>query len=131
MFLMFNGWWMFKLMGGMPNWFEEKLDEPQLLIYLITSKLPISAITFAQINAYKQNFIGISQNETSISNIATIDKMSNEKYNWIDIKSTWEKQISKAAKSIIAGHALPDPKKGVATCNTCNMHALCGIKRTL
>lgn len=111
------------------DWLEAKLDDPQLPIYCITSTLPIKAISFANVNVKSTEITGISNNESGIEGIKTIEEIYGQEYSWEQLKEQWKKIIFNASHDIYNGKALINPKKGSLTCSICNIKPLCGIKR--
>ena len=107
------------------DWFSDKPDAPQLLLYLISSKYPITTIALAQVKANKMLFQGISAKESPIPGIYSLDEYGLNT-TWSKQKRKWQEILTNLANEFNQGLANVQPKY-VTTCQTCNFQMLCRI----
>jgi ATP-dependent helicase/nuclease subunit B len=79
------------------DWYDERMDEPQLPLYCATSKRPIHAIAFAQINATATQFIGIGDLTTAHPGI------KQSPLNWAEQMAEWNVTLTQLAHEFIHG----------------------------
>lgn len=112
------------------NWLGERLDEPQLPLYCLTSETAISGVLFAQVRSDKKEYIGIAaNNESRIPKISTRIQLNPDEPSagWQELVDYWRIVLTKLAQQFSQGLAKVDPKEGSKTCMNCSLQALCRI----
>ncbi len=108
------------------DWFSDRPDSPQLLLYLISTELPISAIAFAQIKFGKTLFRGLSNtSDIGIEGITT-DSILSTNAGWKKQKMSWRKTLESLLVDFKKGDASLDPKY-ITTCSSCHFDMLCRV----
>ncbi len=86
------------------SWQGARLDEPQLPLYAITATNPVSAISFAQINAKAMKWLGTGELQIQHSGIDA------GKIAWQEQLDIWKHDLQQLAQAFIKGDARVDPK---------------------
>ncbi|SMN12018.1 RecB family exonuclease [uncultured Candidatus Thioglobus sp.] len=117
------------------DWFEERMQEPQLPIYAVTIEGNIFAIAFAQIGGASTKFIGLSQGGSIAEEhfLPNIQVLSDFKYakgfqDWHDLLQNWQQKLSVLVAEFQRGEARIAPYKGLKTCRYCDLGSLCRIQ---
>lgn len=108
------------------NWFEERLDEPQLALYCLSQP---TAKGFAVIHI-RSNTIeiqGFSEKENGLSQIISVKNDKNLPQTWPELLIFWKTALEKLAKQFKAGVAKVDPKQGANTCRLCRLPLFCRV----
>lgn len=109
-------------------WFSDRPDEPQLPLYCLTDPDKTIGILFAQINAEKMKWDGVSELTLDIDSVKTIDKVKyTDANNWKEQIAQWQTTLQKIGTDFSNGNATVDPKDSVETCRHCHLHAFCRI----
>jgi len=90
-------------------WEGERPDEPQLPLYTVKRPGDVSAVHFARLAPGRTGLLGYDHQELA----ARIPE--------------WTTIVDRLGGSFLRGEAAVDPKKPPATCEFCNLHALCRI----
>lgn len=135
------------------DWFTDKIIEPQLPLYAVSSELKFSAISFAIIKADEQKFKGISKRKNILPNVLELSKVKkiknaesaeNVKTESVSKKSIngdsfviddlWNKQINlwkinlkRIAKEFFDGKADVLPRDKNLTCKYCHLSSFCRV----
>lgn len=109
------------------DWFGERPNDPQLLLYAFIREHPIEALAFAQIRAEAMAFIGLSEQDCSIAGIKPIaeQRIDTTLSNWQLFQTQQYQALQQLAKNFMAGHASLNPKNPHETCQHCDLHSLC------
>lgn len=102
------------------SWFDDRPDEPQLLIYCMANPAATRGLLLAQVRSGSLQFKGVSATDIGIKGVYP------EK--WDDITQHWQTAINKLGDEFQQGNAIVDPKRGQQTCNLCNLQLLCRIE---
>ncbi|MDQ8039775.1 MAG: PD-(D/E)XK nuclease family protein [Rickettsiella sp.] len=108
------------------NWFEERLDEPQLALYCLSQP---SAKGFAVIHI-RSNTIeiqGFSEKENGLSQSISFKKDKSLPQNWSELLLFWKSALEKLAQQFQKGLAKVDPKQGTNTCRLCPLPLFCRV----
>lgn len=106
------------------GWSGDRLDEPQLPLYCISSEAPIAGAAFARIQAKGCGFAGIAEtplpdlNKFTGNNPLPIARQMEE----------WRTALTGLAGRFRSGDARVDPKYGRKTCEYCALTALCRVR---
>jgi probable DNA repair protein len=102
-------------------WSGERLGEPQVPLYCVSSESPIAAAAFAQIRAGDLQIRGVSTNG-ELGKIKAMDKLPPMP----ELIEEWKHSLQKLGHAFRAGVADVDPKDK-STCDYCRLPALCRI----
>jgi ATP-dependent helicase/nuclease subunit B len=110
------------------DWFGDRPDDPQLPLYGLTCEYPIQGLVFAQITADKLQFSGISEKDSDVPGVQSIERQKwDDAHTWNDFLTANRVTLGRIAKSFQTGHAAVDPKKSAQTCRYCNLQSFCRI----
>ena len=108
-----------------PNdWLGERPDEPQLPLYAVSATETISAVAFAKLRAGEMKFAGLSLQEGAIPGVKPAKS-------WSGLLQYWKMELERLAAGYEQGEASVDPKKGLATCRSCDLQPLCRVHEKL
>jgi probable DNA repair protein len=109
-------------------WFGERLDEPQLPLYCVTTTTVPIGITFAEINPASLAMKGVSKIDTAIDGIKLIAETPYcENRQWEEQTHAWQKDLERLGRDFTLGKAEVDPKNIDETCEHCDLHTLCRV----
>jgi probable DNA repair protein len=112
------------------DWLSDRPDEPQLPLYCVTSKIPISGLSFAQIQAKQIRFNGITIEPDCLPNIPALSEMNSDALlpkTWLDLMQQWQAVLKTLSIDFYNGQAKVDPKNSDKTCKYCDLKPLCRI----
>ncbi|NQY42753.1 MAG: PD-(D/E)XK nuclease family protein [Legionellales bacterium] len=107
------------------DWFSDRPDMPQLILYLLSISLPVSAIVLAQIKSGKMLFRGLSDKE-NIGIPGVSNKISDTIIDWKQQKQKWRITIENLLDDFKNGKVIPEPKYDTS-CSSCSFEMLCRI----
>lgn len=107
------------------SWSGERLDEPQVPLYCISSSAPLGGAAFARIQAERVEFAGIA--ETPLPELQSLAGRSGPAL--AESVEEWRRVLARLAQQFRAGDARVDPKQG-STCDYCSVVPLCRISET-
>ena len=110
------------------NWFEERLDEPQLALYCL-SQPRIKGFAVIHICSHTIEIQGFSEKENGLSQLISVKKDKTLPQTMPELLSFWKKALEKLAKQFQAGVAKVDPKRGVNTCRRCQLPLFCRVNQ--
>lgn len=107
----------------------ERLDEPQLPLYLIYAEPNAAAMIFAQVKTKNMRFVGIACDEDLIPGVKGYSElMQCQQYeSWAMIVDSWRNNLKALAKGFSSGNAKVDPKRYPITCRYCDVQPFCRI----
>lgn len=110
------------------KWFGERPEEPQIPLYAIAERHPISAVAFAEINRHAITLKGVSRSGEEgqeFTSVQELDKwdMPNS---WDALTVYWRQTIEVLAQQFCTGVAVVDPKSET-TCQFCDLKPFCRI----
>jgi ATP-dependent helicase/nuclease subunit B len=100
------------------SWYGDRPDDPQLLVYAISSYQPVQAIAFASLSVDGIGFKGVGGCEGILPGMKVVP-------NWQNQLKTWRETIQKLADDFCKGDARIDPKDPAKTCRYCEFKILC------
>lgn len=104
------------------DWFGDRPEEPQLLLYALIDPDKTVGIAFGQLHADNIALKGLCKNDLGISTIKMLQHTS-----WEAQTSEWKKVLEHLAEQFLQGHAAADPKDPLKNCTICKLHTLCRI----
>ena len=112
-------------------WLGARPDEPQVPLYALGSGEDVAAAAFAVIKAGKAEFKGVARENDLLPGVMTISEQrgaaAGQYESWGALLSGWQAELDQLGSGFASGDARVDPKRGEATCNFCDLHALCRI----
>jgi probable DNA repair protein len=102
-------------------WSGERLGEPQVPLYCVSSESPIAAAAFAQIRTGDLQIKGVSNNG-ELGKMKAMDKLPP----MTELIEEWSRALHKLGDGFRTGVADVDPKEK-STCDYCRLPALCRI----
>ncbi len=110
------------------GWDGERLDEPQLPLYLLADPDDIAALAFAQVKLDEMGYKGLAAAEGVARGIRTpaAEDGESDAAAWQRRVDEWRTAITALGNAFVAGHAAVDPKQP-KTCSQCDLHMLCRI----
>lgn len=112
------------------QWFGERPDDPQLPLYGMTGAPAAQGLMFAQLNADKLQFKGISAGDYGIPGVQPIDGQKQDMTinNWQDFYTAQQRVLTNLAEEFKNGYAKVNPKNP-QTCRQCDLRLLCRVDR--
>jgi ATP-dependent helicase/nuclease subunit B len=114
----------------LPGVLKNRMDEPQLPLYLCFAEPGASALAFAQVRAGEMKFVGLAETPGRFAGLpspATANRRSGAQPDWPAQLAFWRRELEQLAEDYLAGRAGADPKKGSATCRECELQTFCRI----
>jgi probable DNA repair protein len=104
-----------------PNdWMNERPDDPQLPLYALNAKEPISAVAFAKLRTGEMKYMGFSDREDLVPGL----KLAKD---WKALLEGWKKELEALGQGFASGDARVDPKELLNTCRYCDLQPLCRV----
>ena len=107
------------------GWKTPRPDEPQLPLYLLTGQTDARAVAFARVNAGEPRFIACADDSAALP--GTSVNWRTDFGDWSALVVAWRDELVRLANAFASGTAEVDPKRGLQTCRTCDLAALCRI----
>lgn len=104
------------------DWLGERPDKPQLPLYCVTSKTPVSGVLFAQLKTGQLKFKGLVEEGIEIDGAKVL---SNEE--WLNQQAEWKMDMENLVQQFTQGYAKVDPKEGQKTCRFCELKGFCRV----
>ena len=105
------------------DWNGERPESPQLPIYAVTAREPLSAVAFAQVRTGENLFRGYSTLEGSLPGLKPVEPAE-----LAERIAEWQTVLDALGRGFRAGRAEVDPKNRFDTCQYCHLHALCRVE---
>lgn len=99
--------------SGTPNiadWFGERPRQPQLPLYQLTTRNPVSALAFGQVNASEVAFKGISRDQSPLPGISPLNQLRNPPCaDWAQMTQLWKQTLEQLMGDFIDGRVSVSP----------------------
>lgn len=105
------------------NWQAEPLLEPQLPFYALLNPEPITALVVAHVTSRVKRIVGVAKEPIDVGLLGQLPAASD----WSAQCQRWYDALSELATAYIAGEAAVRPAKGAATCQRCDLQAVCRV----
>jgi probable DNA repair protein len=102
------------------TWDGPRQDEPQMPLYAVNLKEPVSAVVFARLKTGQMRFMGFSEKK------GVIPKVEQAK-DWQNLLDNWRKHAEEMAREFASGEARVAPKYDLKTCRNCDLQTLCRV----
>ncbi|MAJ91780.1 MAG: hypothetical protein CMF40_06285, partial [Legionellales bacterium] len=106
------------------NWTKDRLKEPQLPLYAITSEHRISGLAYACLKTNEYGFDGYADSDEIFSRETRVKVLDISK-----LLVNWEKVLENLTKEFMRGHAAVDPRPDA--CTYCDLANLCRIRERI
>ncbi len=106
------------------DWLEERPDDPQLPLYAVTAQQRVAVVAFAKVRPGDMKFAGLAAKKGAIPGVKPARS-------WAALLSGWRKGLERLAAEFAEGRAQVDPKRGLETCRSCDLHTLCRVHEKL
>ena len=104
-----------------PNeWLGGRPDDPQLPLYALNAREPISAVAFAKLRTGAMRYMGFSDREDLVPGVKAAK-------DWGALLEGWKKELEALGQGFAAGDARVDPKELLNTCRYCDLQPLCRV----
>ena len=111
--------------------FGERLDEPQLPLYLVMTEAQQQAagVAFAAVKRGEMGFSAIIRDPDMLPGAKVFSQINACKQfdSWEELIATWQQHLTELAEGFCNGDARVDPKNFPATCEHCDMQLFCRI----
>ncbi len=109
----------------------ERLDEPQLPLYLVMTEAQQQAagVAFAAVKRGEMGFSAIIRDPDMLPGVKVFSQINACKQfdSWEGLIATWQQNLTELAEGFCNGDARVDPKNFPATCEHCDMQLFCRI----
>ncbi len=111
------------------DWFDARIQEPQLPIYALVAPEQTSGIAFAQVNISALGYKGVSAEPLAISGVKVLSDVPQISAPDFSTQiQTWLNDCSELAFAFTSGKANPDPIDATQTCAQCDYKPICRIR---
>ncbi len=114
------------LNAGVSQWFGDRPGDPQLPVYLLSMREPVSALAFAQVRRGECTIKGLG----SVAMAPGIQSFADSKFSggrdWTAQQRQWRTVIERLAAAIRDGEAQVDPKSPTE-CQHCDVRPVCRV----
>jgi probable DNA repair protein len=108
-------------------WLGSRPEEPQLPMYALGTPR-VAAIAFAQVKAGEMKLKGFAREEKLLPGVSAIGKGAAKQYGrWSELLDALRSELDALGRGFAAGDARVDPKRGGATCGTCDQQMVCRV----
>ncbi len=116
-------------------WMGERPDDAQLPLYaLAAGEGEVRVVAFAKMKTGDRAFVGVARDGGEIPGIdALADHRTAKKFakEWPELFAMWRTQVESLGEGFANGDAIVDPKRKLATCERCDLKALCRVHERL
>ena len=111
------------------DWLGRRPPKPQLLLYGLAAAEQPAALSFAQVRARENKFVGLGENGFAPGVATDIGKAVKGKVDaddWQSLNNVWKGQLERLAEGFLAGEAAVDPLNSTS-CTWCGLQLLCRV----
>lgn len=111
------------------DWFSERMQNPQLPMYCLATKLNPSSIAFAVLRPDSIQFKGVGNRAGILPDVVGLDELNQvvATKTWDEQLQDWQLQLEKTAAEFCQGIASVQPTSVNSTCRHCQLQAFCRI----
>ncbi len=108
----------------------DRIEDPQLPVYLLANQGNIDAITFAKLKELK--FDGLADGDLGISGIVDVNKgnkfiKQHQIYGLNQLADHWQTSVNRLAQEYLGGFARVNPRDPGTQCKYCQRQSLCRL----
>jgi len=110
------------------QWLGERVEEPQLPLYISAATADVDAVSFAKIRRGESGYTGLSKDDGILpgTKAFTETKYANDYASWEALLNAWRERLGVLIKEFRCGVAKVEPRD-VNCCRYCDLHSLCRI----
>jgi probable DNA repair protein len=112
-------------------WLGPRPDDAQLPLYaLAAGDEEIRAVAFARLKIGQLGFAGLARDEGLLPGVETVRGHRTAKKvadSWDALLARWREELDTLGENYASGDARIDPKRGLATCQRCDLQTLCRV----
>lgn len=108
------------------QWFDDRPDDPQLPVYLLSVREPVDALAFAQVRRGQCVLKGLGAVAVAPGIKTFVDSSYSDGLDWDGQRCRWRTIIQKLVTAIRDGEAAVDPKSP-NQCRYCDVFAVCRV----
>ena len=111
----------------MADWFGDRPEDPQLPLYVLVQKQPVSSMAFYKVQATGCSFVGLANREGILPKIIDFQKSNYSALfaDWSSLQNHWRAVLTALGETFIQGDARIDPLP--KACTYCNLQPLCRL----
>jgi probable DNA repair protein len=117
--------------ASVSDWLGPRPDNAQLPLYaLAAGDEEIRAVAFARLKVGQLGFVGLAREKNLLPGVDTVDKhraASRQVASWRELLARWHEELEALGENFASGDARIDPKRGLATCDRCDLKTLCRV----
>lgn len=117
------------------SWLGPRPDDGQLPLYaLAAGDEEIRAVAFARLKVGQLGFVGVTRDEGVLPKVKgfrghrTANKAAGS---WAELLASWREALDGLGENYASGDVRIDPKRGLATCERCDLRPLCRVHERL
>ncbi|MBF0381248.1 MAG: PD-(D/E)XK nuclease family protein [Magnetococcales bacterium] len=113
--------------ASVANWFSDRPQEPQMLLYALANQNNLAALVYGQITASQQRYLGLAHSQGIIPAIDLLEsgKYSPDHLDWQTLLDHWSTVVDHLAQQYKQGVVWVDPLPNA--CDWCDFPLLCRI----
>jgi probable DNA repair protein len=112
-------------------WLGPRPDDAQLPLYaLAAGDEEIRAVAFARLKIGQLGFAGLARDKDLLPGVETVETHRGAKKvadSWSGLLARWREELDALGENYASGDARIDPKRGLATCQRCDLQTLCRV----
>jgi len=117
------------------SWLGPRPDDGQLPLYaLAAGDEEIRAVAFARLKVGQLGFVGITRDEgvlPDVKGLRSHRSASKAAASWSQLLASWREALDSLGANYASGDVRIDPKRGLATCERCDLATLCRVHERL
>lgn len=123
--------------SGAPSvsgWLGARPEDPQLPLYALGVGEEVVAVAFARLKKGKLGFAGLAREDGLLPGVKSVSGHAAAKKvaaSWKELLEGWRETTTNLAGDFVRGDARVDPKRPFATCEYCDLAALCRVREQL
>jgi len=117
--------------ASVSDWLGPRPDDAQLPLYaLAAGDEEIRAVAFARLRIGELGFAGLARDKEALPGVRTVDRhriARRQASSWGELLQRWREELDALGDDFASGDARVDPKRGLRTCERCDLGALCRV----
>lgn len=117
------------------SWLGPRPDDGQLPLYaLAAGDEEIRAVAFARLKVGQLRFVGVARDEgllPGVEGLRTHRTARKAAASWTELLASWREALDSLGENYASGDVRIDPKRGLATCQRCDLNTLCRVHERL
>jgi ATP-dependent helicase/nuclease subunit B len=112
------------------NWFTERMADPQLPLYSVSTKDPVAGVLFARVKKGESRYFGIADEDgiaPGVRGLAAARKVLPDCKSIEEVIYFWREKLEYLAAEFKAGRAAVSPMSIHTSCRYCDIKPICRI----